>query len=96
MGVIMYTLAQLEKQQIGLRIPQYLIDEIDEFTKQFTINRTDIVIEALRSYLNEQKSRMFYEKFDSSVQEVKLMIDRELPETTLGDLIDELNDSTNS
>jgi hypothetical protein len=96
MGVIMYTLAQLEKQQIGFRIPQYLIDEIDEFTKQFTINRTDIVIEALRSYLNEQKSRMFYEKFDNSVQEVKLMIGRELPETTLGDLIDELNDSSNS
>lgn len=92
----MYTLAQLEKQQIGLRIPQYLIEEIDEFTKQFAINRTDIVIEALRSYLNEQKSRIFYEKFDNSVQEAKLMIEGKLPETTLGDLIDELNDNTNS
>jgi len=92
----MYTLAQLEKQQIGLRIPQYLINEIDEFTKQFSVNRTDIVIEALRSYLNEQKSRIFYEKFDNSVQEAKLMIDGELAEITLGDLIDELNDSTNS
>jgi len=92
----MYTLSQLEKQQIGLRIPKYLIDEIDEFTKQFTINRTDIIIEALRSYLNEQKSRMFYEKFDNSVKEAKLMIDGELEETTLGDLIDELNNNTNS
>ena len=92
----MYTLAQLEKQQIGLRIPQYLIDEIDEFTKKFTINRTDIVIEALRSYLNEQKSRIFYEKFDKSVQEAKLMIDGKIPEMTLGELINELNDSTNS
>jgi len=92
----MYTLAQLEKQQIGLRIPKYLIDEIDEFTKQFTINRTDIIIEALRSYLNEQKSRMFYDKFDNSVKEAKSMIDGELEETTLGDLIDELNDNTNS
>ena len=92
----MYTLAQLEKQQIGLRIPQYLIDEIDEFTKNFTVNRTDIVIEALRSYLNEQKSRMFYEKFDNSVQEAKLMIDGKIPEITLGELINELNDSTNS
>ena len=92
----MYTLSQLEKQQIGLRIPKYLIDEIDEFTKQFTINRTDIIIEALRSYLNEQKSRMFYEKFDNSVKEAKSMIDGESEETTLGDLIDELNNNTNS
>lgn len=92
----MYTLAQLEKQQIGLRIPQYLIQEIDELTKQFAINRTDIVIEALRSYINEQKSRIFYEKFDKSIKEVKLMRDRKLPETTLGDLINELDNSTNS
>ena len=92
----MYTLAQLEKQQIGLRIPQYLIDEIDMFTKQFAINRTDIVIEALRSYLAQQKSIAFYEKFGKSVQEAKKIIDKELPETTLGDLIDELNHSTNS
>jgi len=91
----MYTLSQLEKQQIGLRIPKYLIDEIDEFTKEFSVNRTDIVIEALRSYLNEQKSRMFYEKFDNSAKEAKAMIDGKLEETTLRDLIDELNDSTN-
>ncbi len=92
----MYTLAQLEKQQIGLRIPRYLIEEIDECTKEFAINRTDIVIEALRTYLSEQKSRMFYKKFDNSVQEAKSMIEGKLPETTLSDLIDELNDSTNS
>lgn len=92
----MYTLSQLEKQQIGLRIPKYLIDEIDEFTKEFSVNRTDIVIEALRSYLNEQKLRMFYEKFDNSAKEVKAMIDGKLEETTLGDLIDELNNSSNT
>jgi len=92
----MYTLSQLEKQQIGLRIPKYLIDEIDEFTKEFSVNRTDIVIEALRSYLNEQKSRMFYEKFDNSAKEAKAMIDGKLEETTLGDLIDELNNSSNT
>ena len=66
----MYTLAQLEKQQIGLRIPQYLIDEIDMFTKQFAINRTDIIIEALRSYLAQQKSIAFYEKFGKSVNDL--------------------------
>jgi len=58
----MYSLEQLEKQQIGLRLPQYLIDDIDEFTKQFSVNRTDIVIEALRSYIQEQKEKFLFEK----------------------------------
>ena len=58
----MYNLQQLEKQQIGLRLPKYLIDEIDEFTKQFSVNRTDIVIEALRGYIEEQKEKFLFEK----------------------------------
>lgn len=58
----MYNLQQLEKQQIGLRLPKYLIDEIDEFTKQFSVNRTDIVIEALRAYIEEQKEKFLFEK----------------------------------
>jgi metal-responsive CopG/Arc/MetJ family transcriptional regulator len=58
----MYSLEQLEKQQIGLRLPQYLIDEIDEFTQQFSVNRTDIVIEALRAYIQEQKEKFLFEK----------------------------------
>jgi metal-responsive CopG/Arc/MetJ family transcriptional regulator len=58
----MYSLEQLEKQQIGLRLPQYLIDDIDEFTQQFSVNRTDIVIEALRSYIEEQKEKFLFEK----------------------------------
>ena len=58
----MYNIQQLEKQQIGLKIPQYLIEEIDNFTKQFSINRTDIIIEALRSYISEQKKHLLYEQ----------------------------------
>jgi len=58
----MYTLEQLEKQQIGLRLPQYMIDEIDEFTQEFSVNRTDIVMEALRAYISEQKEHLLYEK----------------------------------
>ena len=89
----MHSLAQLEKKQIGIRLPQYLIDE---FTKNFAVNRTDIVIEAIRSYLNEQKSKMFYEKFDKSVKEAKSMINNELEETTLGDFLDELDNNTDT
>ncbi len=69
----MYSLQQLEKQQIGLKIPQYLIEEIDNFTKQFTINRTDIIIEALRSYISEQKEHLLYEQeLLNRVNEVKV------------------------
>ena len=58
----MYSLEQLEKKQIGLRVPQYLISEIDELTQKYAVNRTDIVIEALRSYLQEQKENSAFEQ----------------------------------
>ncbi len=92
----MHTLKQLEKQQIGLRIPQYLIEEVDNFTKEFSVNRTDIVIEALKSYLNEQKSNLMYQSFDTSIKEAKEMMEGLTPESTLGELIDELNHTPNA
>jgi len=92
----MYSVSQLQKQQIGLRLPQYLIEEIDSFTKEFAVNRTDIVTEALRTYLAEQKSKLFYEGFARSVTEAKQMIEAEAQEDTLGDLIDELEDHTHA
>ncbi|CAA6805501.1 MAG: Unknown protein [uncultured Sulfurovum sp.] len=92
----MYTIQELEKQQIGLRLPQYLIDDIDAFTQQFSVNRTDIVIEALRSYLAEQKAKIFYTNFDNSCKEAKAIMDGELPATTLGELIDELETDSNA
>jgi len=57
----MHSLAQLEKQQVGLRLPKYLIDDIDAFTDQFSLNRTDIIMEALKSYIAEQKEKMLYD-----------------------------------
>jgi len=68
----MHTIEQLEKQQIGLRLPQYMIDDIDEFTQKFSVNRTDIVMEALRSYIYEQKEHLRYEEeLLSRVDDVK-------------------------
>ena len=55
----MHSIKQLQKQQIGLRLPKYLIDEIDEFTKKYQLNRTDIIIESIRSYLENQKTQEF-------------------------------------
>jgi hypothetical protein len=92
----MYSLSQLEKQQIGLRLPKYLIDEVDSFTKEYAVNRTDIVIEALKSYLQEQKIQKLYENLDKSAKEAKQIIDGELPENSLQDLIDDLQNNTNT
>ncbi len=92
----MHSIIQLEKQQIGLRLPKYLIDEVDSFTQEFAVNRTDIVIEALRAYLTEQKAKLFYESLATSTKEVKQIINGELEESNLGDLIDELENHTHS
>ena len=86
----MYTLAQLEKQQVGLRIPKYLVDDIEEFTKKFSVNRTDIIVEAIKSYIQIQNEELFYSQFDKSCKEAKAMIDGEMEEKSLSGLIDEL------
>ena len=67
----MHSISQLEKQQVGLRLPKYLVDEIDTFAQQFSINRTDVIIEAISSYISEQKANMFYAEFDTGSKELK-------------------------
>jgi predicted DNA-binding protein len=91
----MHNLSQLKKQQVGLRLPKYIIDEIDELTKQFSLNRTDIVTEAIKAYVADQKSKLFYESFDTSCKELKSMLDGNLPQTTLRELINELDSDSN-
>jgi len=87
----MHTLLQLEKQQVGLRLPKYLLDEIDEFTKQYSLNRTDIIVEALKSYVNEQKSKIYYDQFDASVKELQTVLTtKESSLQSLNELIDDL------
>jgi CopG family transcriptional regulator/antitoxin EndoAI len=66
-----HNLKELEKQQIGLRLPKYLVDEIDEFTKKFSLNRTDVIIEAVKTYVEAQKAELFYEEFDNAAKELK-------------------------
>ena len=60
----MNTLSSLEKQQVGLRVPKYLLDEIDEFTKTFSVNRSEVIIEAIKSYVDAQKENIFYSESD--------------------------------
>jgi len=89
----MHTLLQLEKQQVGLRLPKYLVDEIDAFTQEYSLNRTDIIVEAVKSYVSEQKAKIFYDEFDSSAKELKSVLSSKAKEQklqSLDELIDEL------
>jgi len=92
---MMHDLAQLEKQQVGLRLPKYLVDDIDEFTRQFSLNRTDVIVEAIKSYVSEQKANMFYDKFEEAGKELRDVIKSKDTHSlqTLDGLIDELEHS---
>ncbi|MEJ5168240.1 MAG: ribbon-helix-helix domain-containing protein [Arcobacteraceae bacterium] len=67
----MYDLEDLQKHQVGLRLPKYLIDEIDEFTKEYSLNRSEIITESIKAFIAEQKQRKIYESFDTSCKELK-------------------------
>lgn len=89
----MHTLSELEKHQVGLRLPKYLIDEIDAFTKEYSLNRSEIIVEAVKSYVSEQKAKIFYAEFDASAKELKEVVGNKSANDklqTLDELIDEL------
>jgi metal-responsive CopG/Arc/MetJ family transcriptional regulator len=92
----MHSLIQLEKQQVGLRLHAYLVEEIDELTKIFSVNRTDIIVEAIRSYISQQKADMIYNGIEDACIELKEIRDGKKDISTLGtldDLIDELENN---
>jgi metal-responsive CopG/Arc/MetJ family transcriptional regulator len=91
----MNNLSSLEKQQVGLRVPKYLLDEIDEFTKSFSVNRSEIIIEAIKSYVEEQKANIFYSEFDEACVELNETISNKSKKKndTLEDLINELENN---
>ena len=95
-GIEMYTIDQLQKQQVGLRLPKYLVDEIDAFTEQYSVNRTEIIMEAIKAYVSEQKAKVFYDNFDASCTELKGIIsgNKDVDDLqTLDGLISELENS---
>jgi len=86
------SLSQLEKQQVGLCLPKYLVEEIDTFTTQFSINRTDVIIEAIASYISEQKANIFYNDFGAGCKELQSSLEKNDTNSlkSLDELIDEL------
>ncbi len=71
----MHSPAELQKQQVGLRLPVYLVEQLDEFTKEYNLNRTDIIIESIKSYMAEQEAKEFYKSFDASCKELREILD---------------------
>ena len=86
----MHSLAQLQKQQVGIRLPKFLVEKLDEFSKRYNLNRTDIIIESISSYLSEQEEREFYKSFDRSCKELKKVLKD--PKSRKYDTIEELLD----
>ena len=89
----MHTLTQLKKQQVGLRLPVYLVEKLDELTEKYDLNRSDIILESIRAYIAQQEAQEFYESFDKSSRELKEVLnDPKKVERlqTLDELIDEL------
>ncbi len=85
----MRSLESLQKQQVGLRLPTYLIDELDNLGKLHKLNRSEMITEAIRSFIEEQKCMQFYKEFEASCKELK-----DKNETkTLRQLIDELENN---
>lgn len=72
-----------------MRDPKYLLDEVDNFTKMFDVNRSEVIIEAIRSYVKEQKANLFYKEFEESCKELKNNLEDKNSKTTLENLIDE-------
>jgi len=89
----MYTIEQLEKQQVGLRLPKYLVEEIDAITQEYSLNRSEIITESIKAFIAEQKSKKLYDIFDNSVKELKQVLEDKGDShlDTLGEFIDELN-----
>ena len=92
----MHSLAEIEKQQVGLRLQKYLVDEIDELTKVFSVNRTDIIVEAIKSYVTKEKENIIYDGIENACIELREIRDgkRKLSTVdTLDGLIDEFENS---
>jgi metal-responsive CopG/Arc/MetJ family transcriptional regulator len=42
----------MTKSQIAVRIPQFLLQELNQFVQKTNISKTDVVVNTITSYLN--------------------------------------------
>ena len=86
----MQPIEKLEKQQVGIRLPKYLIEEIDNLTKEYNVNRTDIISESIKAYIEAQKEKLFLKNFKNSAKELKEALNDNSKLDTLDEFLDEL------
>ena len=88
----MHAMQKIQTQQVGLRLPTYLVDEVDEFIKDFNVNRTTFIAEAISNFLKQQKEKEVHARLGKAMQEVRLMMDGKIPAISARDTIEELKD----
>ena len=81
---------KIQTQQVGLRLPTYLVDEVDEFIKDFNINRTTFIAEAIINFLKQQKEKEVHARLGEAMQEARLMMDGKIPTKSARSLLDEI------
>ena len=87
----MQTLANIQKQQVGLRVPKYLLDELDSFTQSYDLNRSEMIIEAIKAFIQTQKEHEFYASFkEASIELKEYQNNPSKPKKSLSMLIEEL------
>jgi metal-responsive CopG/Arc/MetJ family transcriptional regulator len=92
----MNAIAKLQTKQVGLKLPIYILEDLDKITKKYKVNRSSIILEALRAYITDNKQEKFYEEFREAMVEVKLMREGKLPKINAMDFIDELKNNANT
>ena len=88
----MLALKDLETQQVGLRLPKYLVNEIDSLIADYNINRSNFIHKAIEQVVQDYKKNKFYERFEDSVAELKLVLDGKSQSKDAWELLDELKD----
>ena len=81
---------KIQTQQVGLRLPTYLVDEVDEFIKDFNVSRTTFIAEAISNFLKQQKEKEVHARLGEAMQEVRLMMDGKIPTKSARSLLDEI------
>lgn len=88
----MIHLEQLETRQVGLRLAKHLVDDVDELIKDYNINRSMFITTAIEKFVKEQKERRFYDRFETSITELKSALDGKSKVRDAWELLDELED----
>ncbi|WP_201339595.1 ribbon-helix-helix domain-containing protein [Isorropodon fossajaponicum symbiont] len=58
----MHAISDLKKQQVGFRMPTYLLNEVDEVVSKYEINRSEFLNEAAKDYLQAIKKQEVYSR----------------------------------